>query len=78
MLEATALGALLQMGLHRNRAEGDNPLHVPSATALLMQTRMQFVFWVMNALLPHVQLFIPQDPQPPPDCSQGVLLLMYT
>jgi len=40
---------VLQMGPHKGRVEGDNPLPLPAATPLLMQPRIRLTFWDMSA-----------------------------
>ena len=47
MLRALDLDTVLLMGSHKGRVEGDNPLHFPAATPLLMQSRVLLAFWTV-------------------------------
>ena len=49
MLEAPGLDAVLHMGPHKHRVEGDNPLPLPAAIPLLTQPRLQLAFWAASA-----------------------------
>ena len=66
LLEAPGLDAVLQMGPHEGRVEGDSPFTVPVGHSFFGAAQDTVgILGCKSTLLAHIHLFIHQDPHSP-------------